>query len=255
MKRNKQFTVLAEYYDRLNGADYKTYADLVERVLKKYGSGKESLLFDLACGTGRLTEALAEKGYDMIGADISEEMLMLAMSRAYEKEQSILYLKQDMRSFELYGTVDAVICSLDGISYLTDTEDLRKCFSLVRNYLDPGALFIFDINSVYRFKEVFLKRDFFLEDDGVYLGWRSELNEKNPVCDFLLTFFIQNEDGSFTKKEELQSERVWEKNDLSELLRECGLQVIDVLGGFDMHPATDTDEKWYFICRCPFEKQ
>lgn len=254
MKRNKQFTVLAEYYDRLNGADYKAYADYVKKVFSVYGSGGESLLLDLACGTGRLTEALSENGYDMIGADISEEMLSLAMSRSYEKELGILYLKQDMRDFELYGTVDAVICSLDGISYLTEKEDVKKTLRLIRNYLNPGALFLFDINSTYRFKEILSKRDFFLEDDGVYLGWKSELDEKNGICDFLLTFFIEAEDGSYIKKEELQREKVWEKDVLCDLIRECGLEVTDVLGGFDMRKATDADEKWYFVCRCPFDK-
>ena len=255
MKKNKQFTVLAEYYDRLNGADYKAYADFLQKAFKKYGSGEESLLLDLACGTGRLTEELAVRGYDMIGADVSEEMLMLAMSRAYEKELGILYLKQDMRSFELYGTVDAVICSLDGISYLTDESDVKKCLRLVRNYLNPGALFIFDVNSEYRFKEILSKRDFFLDDGEVYLGWRSELDEKRSVCDFYLTFFIENGDGSYTKKEEIQSEKVFTRDGLCKLLSECGLEVLDVLGGFDMKEAKESDEKWYFVCRCPFDKR
>ncbi len=255
MKKNKQFTVLAEYYDRFNGADYVGYADYVEKVFKTHGSGRESLLLDLACGTGRLTETLAERGYDMIGADVSEEMLSLAMSRAYEKKLGILYLKQDMRKFELYGTVDAVICSLDGISYLTERQDAKKCFKLIYNYLNPGALFLFDINSVYRFKEVFTKRDFFLEEDGVYLGWKSELDEKNNTCDFNLTFFIENGNGGYVKEEELQRERVWDKKELCDCLNECGLEIVAVYGGFDMHKAEEKDEKWYFVCRCPFDKK
>lgn len=255
MKKNKQFTVLAEYYDLFNGADYSGYADYVERVFKAHGSGNEELLLDLACGTGRLTEELSERGYDMIGADVSEEMLSLAMSRAYEKEQGILYLKQDMRSFELYGTVDAVICSLDGISYLTEISDVKKCFKLIYNYLNPGALFLFDINSVYRFKEILSKRDFFLEEDGVYLGWKSELDEKSGVCEFDLTFFIEDGSGGYVREEELQRERVWEKDGLCELLNECGLETLAVYGGFDMHDAVETDEKWYFVCRCPFDKK
>lgn len=254
MKKTKQFAVLAEYYDRFNGADYGAYADYTERVLKTYGSGSESLILDLACGTGRLTEALAERGYDMIGADISEEMLSVAASSAREKGLDILYLNQDMRSFELYGTVSAAVCTLDGISYLTDKRDAEKCFKLISNYLDPGALFLFDINSVYRFKEVLSKRDFFLSEDGVYLGWRSELDEKRGICELLLTFFIENASGGYTKKEETQSERVWELDELSDTLKKCGLTVIDVFGGLDMHKANDTDEKWYFVCRGPLDK-
>ena len=253
-QKAEQFTVLAEYYDLFNGADYKSYADYVESVFKKHGSGKEELLLDLACGTGRLTEELAERGYDMIGADVSEDMLSVAMSGAYEKELSILYLNQDMREFELYGTVDAVICSLDGISYLTEKEDAKKCMRLIRNYLNPGALLLFDINSDYRFKEILAKRDFFLEEEGAYLGWRSELDEKKSVCYFNLTFFTENGEGGYVKSEETQCERVWGLEEMRSCITECGLDVLAVYGGTDMHSATDTDEKWYFVCRCPFEK-
>ena len=252
--RQEQFTVLADYYDRFNGADYAAYADYIEKIFKTYGSGRESLILDLACGTGRLTEELSDRGYDMIGADVSEEMLSIALSRSYEKERRILYLNQDMRSFELYGTVDAVICSLDGISYLTERSDAEKCLKLIRNYLNPGALFLFDINSVYRFKEVLCGRDFFLEEDGAYLGWRSSIDEKQQVCDLSLTFFTENEDGTFTKKEETQSERIWDKDELCKCITDCGLEVCDIFGGFDMHKATKSDEKWFFVCRCPFDK-
>lgn len=254
MKKTKQFTVLADYYDRFNGADYGAYAEYVKKAFKKYGSGRESLVLDLACGTGRLTEALSEMGYDMIGADISEEMLSVAASSACEKGLDILYLNQDMRTFELYGTVDAVICSLDGISYLTDKRDAEACFKLIYNYLNPGGLFLFDVNSVYRFKEVLSKRDFFLSEDDVYLGWRSDIDERRSVCDFMLTFFIEGKDGKYTKKEEMQSERIWEMEELCDSLSACGLDVLDTFGGIDMNKATKTDEKWYFVCRCPLQK-
>lgn len=253
-KSQEQFAVLSSYYDLFNGADYAGYADYIEKVFKTYGSGQESLILDLACGTGRLTEELSDRGYDMIGADISEEMLSLAMSRSYERERQILYLNQDMREFELYGTVDAIICSLDGISYLTEKADAEKCFKLIRNYLNPGALFLFDINSVYRFKEILSKRDYFLDEDGVYLGWKSSLDDKKSICELSLTFFVETENGDYIKKEETQVERVWEKAEITETLERCGLEVIDVFGGFDMQKATETDEKWYFVCRCPFDK-
>ena len=249
MKKKKQFAVLADFYDRLNGADYNMYADYIENVFKVHGNGRESLLLDLACGTGKLTEELALRGYDMIGADISEEMLTVAVSRAYQKNLSILYLKQDMRNFELYGTVDCIICSLDGVSYITETNDVKKCFKLIYNYLNPGALFIFDINSAYRFKEIFAKRDFFLADDGVYLGWKNEFDPKKGFCDFILTVFTENPDGSYEKKEEVQREKMWEKDELCILLQDCGLEVVNVYGDLNMRKVIPTDEKWYFVCR------
>ena len=253
-ERNEQFTVLAEYYDRLNGADHKAYAEYVSRVFKKYGSGDESLLLDLGCGTGGLTIALSDMGYDMIGADISSEMLSVASEHAYDAEKSILYLLQDMRSFELYGTVDGIVCALDGINYLTEREDVLKCFKLVRNYLNPGALFLFDVNSEYRFKEIFAKRDFFVEDDGVYMGWRNFYSKKTGICDIFLTLFIKSDDGRYVKREETQTEKLWLDSELDELIAESGLEKVAVFSGFDMKEAKENDEKRYYVVRCPYNK-
>ena len=249
-----QFTALAEYYDRLNGADYEGYAEYVRRVFERYGSGEESLVLDLGCGTGSLTLALADKGYDMIGADISPEMLMIASERAYDAEKSILFLMQDMRSFELYGTVSAIVCALDGLSYLTSREDTLKCLKLVRNYLDPGGLLLFDVNSEYRFREVLAKRDYFLEEEGVCLGWRSEIDEERRTCDFMLTLFCQDEDGRYTRRDETQTEKIWTDGELCEMIAESGLDVVEVFSGFDMEKAKETDEKRFFVVRCPFDK-
>ncbi len=252
---DNQFTVLAEYYDRLNGADYGEYAKFIVQVFEKYGSGNESLLLDLGCGTGSLTLELAEMGYDMIGADISPDMLTVALDRAYDAEKSILYLNQDMRDFELYGTVQGIICSLDGINYLQTADDVKKCFKLVRNYLEPGSLFIFDVNSEYRFKEIFAKQDFFLEDEGVYMGWKNAFDEKNGACEMDLTLFVKNEDGTYDKYEETQTEKLWTDAELDAMLTECGLEILDVFSGFDMRRAEKNDEKRFYVVRCPYNKQ
>ncbi len=225
---NNQFTVLAEYYDRLNGADYCAYAQYVRRVFERYGTGGEELVLDLGCGTGSLTLSLAQLGYDMIGADISPEMLTVALDRAYDANKSILYLNQDMRSFELYGTVDGIVCALDGINYLQSREDVMKCFKLVRNYLNPGALFMFDVNSEYRFKEVLGRRDYFLEDDGVYMGWRNSFDHKNGTLEMYLTLFVENGDGSYTRHEETQVEKLWSDSELEQMLAESGLEKVAV---------------------------
>ena len=196
MPDNSQFTALAEYYDKLNGADYSAYADYIESVVKKYGRPDMPLTLELGCGTGSLTLELASRGYDMIGADISAEMLNVAMDRAYDAEKQILYLLQDMRSFELYGTVGTIVCALDGLNYLESEADVLKTMKLVRNYLEYGGVFIFDVNTPWKFRNVFAKRDFFTEDgEGeVYMGWRSEWREEEALCNFLLTLFIKNED-------------------------------------------------------------
>ncbi len=252
MQNNQQFTEISAYYDRLNGANYKEYADFIQNAFKTHGSGKEELLLDLACGTGALTCELASRGYDMIGADISIEMLNIARDRAYDSELDILYLCQDMRSFELYGTVDGIICSLDGISYLHDKADVVKCLKLVRNYLNPNALFIFDVNSVHRFREILDGRDYFVDEDDVSLGWHSEIN--GDSCDFFLTLFVKGEDGRYEKRSEEQSERIWELDDYRSMIADSGLELVDVYGNLDMDKLNETSEKWYFVCRCPYEK-
>ncbi len=252
MYNEGQFVVLSEYYDRLNGADYKAYADFIQKVFRAHGSGKEELLLDLACGTGALTCELASRGYDMIGADISVEMLNVARDRAYDGEYSILYLCQDMREFELYGTVDGIVCSLDGISYLQNRTDVVKCFKLVRNYLNPGAMFIFDVNSLHRFKNILDGRDYFIDEENVSLGWHSEIN--GDFCDFFLTLFVKGGDGRYEKRSEEQSERIWPLEDYKSMISEAGLELIELYGGFDMSKSDEKSEKWYFVCRCPWEK-
>ena len=254
MERNEQFTVLADYYDRLNGADYVKYADYVTEVFKRFGKGDESLILDLGCGTGSLTLELAERGYDMIGADISPEMLSVASERAYDAEKSILFLMQDMRSFELYGTVSGIVCALDGINYLTARQDVIKCFKLVRNYLDPGALFLFDVNSEHRFKEVLAKRDYFLEDEDVCLAWRSQYHSKSATCDFFLTVFEKGEDGRYERKDEVQTEKLWTDAELDEMIAESGLERVAVYSGFDMKDAREEDDKRFYVVRCPENK-
>ncbi len=223
-------------------------------MFEKHGIADGSLVLDLACGTGTLTHELALLGYDMIGADISPDMLTIALNNARESEQNILYLCQDMRDFELYGTVSAVVSASDGINYLTDRGDVVKCFKTVRNYLDPGGLFVFDINSPYRFREILAKHDYFLEGDGVYLGWKNSFHPIMGICEFFLTLFIEDEDGAYIKREEVQTEKLWQMSDIKDMLSEAKMELVDVYSDYGFSSAKETDEKWYFVCRCPFEK-
>ncbi|MBQ9115845.1 MAG: class I SAM-dependent methyltransferase [Clostridia bacterium] len=265
MTNKRQFTVLAEYYDMLNGADYSAYAEYVDKTVRQYGGTDNKLTLDLGCGTGSLTFELARQGYDMIGADLSAEMLGVAMDRAYDygftDEKSILFLRQDMRSFELYGTVGTIVCALDGINYLPSLSDVKKCFSLVHNYLEEGGIFIFDVNTPFKFKNVFAKRDFFTEDGSgeVYMGWKSRWHEKTSACDFDLTLFIRNDDGSYERREETQTEYMWTAEQLCSCISDSGMELIAIhkdLSGTKSIDAlsmdTDspkTEEKWFFVCK------
>ena len=143
-----EYTSFANVYDTfMDNVPYKEWADTIVRILSEDGIN-EGLVLELGCGTGSMTEELASRGYDMIGVDYSEEMLEVAIKKREESGHDILYLHQDMREFELYGTVKAVISICDSINYILEKDDLLEVFRLVNNYLDPGGLFLFDLNSV-----------------------------------------------------------------------------------------------------------
>ena len=143
------YTNFAEVYDLfMDNIPYEDWCSYVTGLLKEHGV-KDGLILDLGCGTGSLTELLAVAGYDMIGVDNSEDMLQIAMDKRAESGKDILYLLQDMREFELYGTVKAVLSICDCINYILEYKDLVEVFRLVNNYLDPGGVFIFDLNTVY----------------------------------------------------------------------------------------------------------
>ena len=153
------YEAIARVYDKLNAQiDYGKWADFFEMCFDRYLSEKPELVLDLACGTGRMTRELRGRGYDMIGVDGSADMLSEARY-TYDSE-GILYLCQDMRELELYGTVGATVCCLDSINYLLDEKDLERTFSLVHNYLDPDGLFIFDVNII-SFKPIYNVTYFF----------------------------------------------------------------------------------------------
>lgn len=144
----------AEVYDRLTqDIEYEKWADFLESAFLKFGD-KPRLVLELGCGTGSLAIEMAKRGYDMIGLDLSVDMLSRAAEKSRDQGVDILFINQDMRDFELYGTVDAVICMLDSINYITDKTDLDRVFQLVHMYLNPGGLFIFDINSEYKLSHI-----------------------------------------------------------------------------------------------------
>jgi len=242
------YDALARVYEILNNdIDYSAWADFFERCFDKYLKERPSLVLDLACGTGTMTRELAKRGYDMIGVDGSPEMLSEAFSKN-DGEHSILYLNQDMREFELYGTVGAVSCCLDSINYLLSENDVKKTFSLVHNYLDPDGLFMFDVNSPYKFENIYGDNAYILEDEGVYCGWQNFYDEKSGICDFYLSIF-EEEDGKYYRCDEHQEEKCYTRETLEELLTKCGFEVLDVVSDFDFSTPTEKTERYYFVAR------
>ena len=242
------YDALARVYEILNSdIDYSAWADFFERCFDKYLDEKPSLMLDLACGTGTMTRELAKRGYDMIGVDGSVDMLSKAYSAGGE---GILYLCQDMREFELYGTVDAAVCCLDCINHLENEEDLDKCFKLVHNYLIPDGIFIFDVNGRAKFEGTYSDNTYAMEEDGAVCIWQNSYNPKTALCDFLITVFKEDEDGRYERYDEEQRERMYTLKALRSRLGKNGFEFIGAYADYDLAPADDTSERIYIAARC-----
>lgn len=229
-----QYKVLASYYDALNaGVDYKAIAEYCDAAVSRWGLPQSRLALDLACGTGGVTLELAKRGYDMIGVDCSEEMLAVAASKRVPAGSKILWLKQDMREFELYGTVGLIVCALDSINYLTDLQSLERCFALAHNYLDPGGLFVFDVHTKYKYENVLAGRDFVLESDGVLCAWKNIYSARSGLCRFELSIFTDEGGGLWRRSDEVQTERYWSDRRLRGLLAKSRFELCAVTAGYD----------------------
>ncbi len=248
------YNLLAPIYDEVNGElDYSAWADFIERIIEReYTLGRPELVLDLGCGTGRMTLELARRGYDMTGVDISEEMLDKARDSAElcGLDGKILWLCQDMREFELYGTVDVAVSCLDCINHLLTVKELNKCLSLVHNYLIPDGLFIFDVNGRRKFEEIYAQQSYVMEGEGTFCVWQNYYNEKTKLCDFYISLFSECEDGRYERYDEEQRERMYTLRTLKRSLLECGFEFVGAFSDYDFNTATDDDERIYVVARC-----
>lgn len=241
----EMYTDFAQIYDELicKDIDYSYIADFIEKEF--CAVKKPSLVLDMACGTGNLTNILSERGYDMIGSDISYEMLGIAK----RKNPDILYLCQDMRSLDLYGTVDAVLCMTDSLNYICDINELKNVFRLVKNYLNPDAPFIFDMNSHYKLSQIIADNTFTYDDDKVYYVWENEYDQKNREANFYLTFFVLNKKGTYTRFDERHTQKAYTNEEIICALKEANFSDINVYDGYSKNKAAETSERIVYIAR------
>ena len=245
------YDLLAPFYDSINAdIDYKKWADFIEKIFDREMKEKPELVLDLGCGTGRMTLELASRGYDMTGIDYSPEMLDIARNLAENDGHDILWLCQDMREFELFGTVDAAVCCLDCLNHLTTYDDLKKCLSLVHNYLIPDGIFVFDVNGRFKFENIYADRAYAMEEDGAVCIWQNYYNSKNGICDFYITLFKEDSDGKYERFDELQREKMYTLNVIKNHLKKNSLEFIGAYSDYDFCEATDKDERIYIVARC-----
>lgn len=246
------YGMLAPYYDLFNGElDYAAWADAIEEALFRAGLPRGCAVLDLGCGSGRMTVELARRGYDMIGVDSSPEMLTVAREAAERAgvSERCLFLLQDITAFELYGTVEAVVCCLDTLNHLTSYPALRAALSLVHNYLVPGGIFLFDINSRRRFEEVYADNVYTFEGDGALCIWQNEYNRKTHIADFYVTLFTEEADGRYTRSDELTRERMYPTGRLLSELAGAGFDDITVGDTPYGESVSDEAERLYISAR------
>ena len=256
------YTGFAAVYDTFrDNVPYREWGGYIHSMLCEKGV-KDGLVLDLGCGTGTMTEILAGYGYDMIGADNSEDMLELAMEKRIQSGHDILYLLQDMREFELYGTVRAVVSVCDSLNYITDPEDLENVFRLVNNYLDPGGIFLFDFNTEYKYREV-MGDCTIAEDRGVCsFIWDNYYYEEERINEYDLTLFVREtgqpdpdtdepdkEGQLYRRYTETHYQRAYTLEEMQRLLEKAGL-VFEAAYDMDTKEVPgDTSERICVIAR------
>lgn len=239
----------AQVYDLfMDNVDYDSWSSYLIGLLKRYGIDS-GLVLELGCGTGNMTERLARAGYDMIGVDCSEDMLEIAQEKKLESGLDILYLEQDMREFELYGTVRAVVSVCDSLNYILEEEELLQVFRLVNNYLDPGGIFLFDLNTVQKYREIGESVIAENREESSFI-WENDFDEESKINEYQLTIFLrEGKDRLYRKYEELHCQRGYSPEKIRALLEEAGLEFLDVFEAFTDRKPGEKSERIYFAAR------
>ena len=243
------YTDFASVYDTfMDETPYEEWCEFLITILEKYQIPKE-LVLDLGCGTGTLTRLLSKAGYDMIGVDNSAQMLSIAMSKKEEHKEDILYLLQDMREFELYGTVGAVISVCDSLNYLLEEEDLVQTFRLVNNYLDPKGIFIFDFNTVYKYKDIIGDAVIAENREECSFIWENYYHQEEEINEYDLTVFVREEENMFRRFQENHYQRGYRLEQIKGCLEKAGMEFVEALDADTHEEVTEESQRIYCIAR------
>lgn len=265
-KPMNDYTGFAKVYELfMDNIPYDEWAVYLTGLLNEYAVAPGSLLCELGCGTGSMTRRLAEAGYDMIGIDLSEEMLDVARYDHPECESDILYLNQDMREFELYGTVAAVVSLCDSMNYLTSEEDLLKVFRLVNNYLDPGGYFIFDMKTEYHYETLMGNRTIVDNREECTLIWENFYDKEQMLNQYDITIYSKAEFEEeeeeeetlpplYERMEESHVQRAYTVEKIKGLLEQAGLSFVAAYeAGTKNAPGPESD-RIYFIAKETYQE-
>lgn len=247
------YTDFASVYDKfMDETPYEQWCENILQVFHEY-SITDGLILELGCGTGSMTELLAAKGYDMIGVDYSEDMLNIAQDKKMASGQDILYLNQDMRAFELYGTVRAVVSVCDSLNYLLEKEDIVTCFKLVNNYLDPKGIFFFDFNTAYKYEVVIGDTVIAENREDCSFIWENFYDPEEMLNEYDLTIFVreEQEDGQelFRKFEETHFQRGYTLEEMKSFIEEAGMVFLKAYDADTLQEVTMESERIYCVAQ------
>lgn len=220
------YDAFSRYYDVLTGdVDYKERTAYLLRLFDKFDK-KPTLMLDLACGTGGFSVEFSKAGIEVIGVDISSGMLDCAKKNCENAGQDILFLCQDATELELYGTVDGAVCCLDSLNHITDYGDLCRAISRVALFLEKDRLFIFDVNTQFKQREILGNNTFVIDEPPVYCVWSNFYNEDIKTTDVVLDFFEEDKQGKYLRSCEEFSERVYSEDEILSALKAAGLEML-----------------------------
>lgn len=241
------YNEFAPFYDRfIRPVDYKARANYFNRIIKTYIGEQQNLLLDLACGTGSLSIELSRLGYDVIGADASPQMLSQAQQKACEAGENILFLNQRMETLDLYGTINACVCALDSLNHLTDMRALKRAISRVSLFLEPGGVFVFDMNTPYKHRELLGDNCYVYEQGDTVCVWRNKTDDK-LLTEITLDFFTQNSGGSYDRTGESFCERGYDAETVKKLLEQCGLKLKALYAADTFEPVREDTDRYIFV--------
>ncbi len=242
------YDIFSGFYDRLtDNVEYEKRADYFCRLLSMCDIN-DGILLDLGCGTGSMSVKMAEKGFDVIGVDISIGMLGVAQQKMYESGKQILFLNQPMQDIDLYGTVDCAICVLDGINHLNNSDEVRQTFEKVSLFMNKGGAFAFDVNTIYKHKNVLADNAFIYDFDDLYCAWQNNYNEDDNSVDITLDFF-EEEDGVYYRSSESFSEQAYGLDEISRWLEDAGFEIIGIYDDLTTNPVMPDSERAVFLAK------
>lgn len=245
-KSMESFGIIAAKYDIYNSADYDSYARFVKTAFDESEVPVTEVL-DLGCGTGELSVRLADMGYSVTAADLSEEMLSVLSGKIAGRD--ILPVCQDMRKLDLYGTVQGCVSSFDSLNYLLTSGDLETAMAKVGFFMEKGGIFAFDVNTDYAYKTVYSRNSYVYEEEGSMLVWRNFYDEKTRKCRFYLTSFEPDGEGKYIRGDAMHIQKNHSRKTIKAAAEKAGFDIIGVYGGTDRKPPKENDPKTYYILK------